>query len=346
MRRRLPTSAKRGYRRKQISKARNKNALVKKVDLKTALRFAGLVFIFTVFLVGYSLFSQTVWKGSERITLVLQELEPSSSSGVYVVSYLSSDHSLAVVSFPVGMKVQAVGGFGSWRVESLYPLGEMEGGGGELLKRSLADFFGVKIDGWMVSSSLSGEVDESSVRSLLKKTIGKGMFGSGETNLGLWDLVRFWKAIGTVRLNDIEWVDLENVGAVAQQTLVDGSTAFVADSELLDKLSKSLFSQTEIMEEGLSIAVLNATYHQGLGAGVARIIRNMGGDVVAVSDSLHSQEDSTIIVSDEQLLESIAVKIFAKTLLINNLLKGETSQQRADILVVVGEDYWTRLNKL
>ena len=46
--------------------------------------------------------------------------------------------------------------------------------------------------------------------------------------------------------------------------------------------------QPELAEEGLAIAVLNTTLHRGLGARVARKIRNMGGDVVSVSDASYT----------------------------------------------------------
>jgi hypothetical protein len=354
VRRRLPNSAKRGSRhvkcgsgRKNNNKTRSKIILASLTSLSSALRFVLVVFVLATVFVGWSIYTHRVWKGSERITFVLQELEPSASdSGVYVVSYLTSDDALAVVSFPEGMKIEAIGGYGPWRVESLYPLGEMEGKGGELLAQSLAEFFGIKIDGWLVVDSLGSEIDENKARTTLRRMIGKTLVSRGKTNLGIWDLFALWRAIGVVRINDVEWVNFSQAGAVSEELQPDGTKMFIANLELVNDLSQRLFSQPELMEEGLAITVLNATSHRGLGASVARRIRNMGGEVVSVSDAHRSQKVTKLLVSQEKLLESFSVKLLSDTFLIDEVSGGETSQQRADVLIVVGEDYWTRLMSL
>lgn len=352
-RRRLPSRrgkrdnrhAKRGSHRTGISKNRSQRVLASLASLRSALQFVVVVVFLSVIFVGYRVYIHRIWKGSDRLTFVFQELEPASSSGMYVVSYLSFDETLVVVSFPAGMKIEAIGRYGPWRVESLYKLGELENKGGELVMRSLAEFFGANVDGWMVIGSIGSEIEDDNIRSALKQSIGKTLFGRGETNLGVWDLVRLWKAISTVRLNNIEWVDLSYSGVISEQVQPDGSLIFTADYELLDRLSRNLFSQPAIVEEGLSIAVLNATKHSGLGARVVRKIKNMGGDVVAVSDSERKYETTRVLVS-EKLKESPTVSFLAKTFLIDEIQIGETTQQRADILIVVGEDYWIRLAKL
>lgn len=347
-RRKLPSrGSKRGYRRTGSARGRSKKALVSHSPLfKSGLRFLVIVLLFVALFVSYRVYAHRIWKRSDRITFVFQELESSSAPGIHVVSYLSSAETLALVSFPAGMKIEAVGEFGLWRVESLYPLGEMESKGGELLKQSLAEFFGASIDGWLVTGSGGVEIKRETARSGFRQIIGKAIFGRANTNLGLWDLIGLWRAIGLVRLHNVEWLNFSQVGAVSEQIQPDGSTAFIADLELLDQLSRHLFSHPELVEEGLAIAVLNATNHRGLGARVARNIRNMGGDVVSVSDSLRNQDSSKLWVSQDELLGSFTARFLAKTFLIDKVSKGETSQQRADVLIIVGENYWTRLTEL
>jgi hypothetical protein len=353
VRRKLPSPGiHRGSRYVKRNSGRTRTSKVRKsvslslTSLRSALRLVAIVILLSALLVGYRVYTYRIWKGSDRITFALQVVRPSSSNEVYVVSYLSSKEKLAVVSFPEGMKIEAVGGFGSWRIESLYPLGEMEDKGGELLQRSLSEFFGVSVDGWVVTDSVDSKIDESNVRKVLRQIFGFSLIGKSKTNFGIWDLVRLWKAVSTVQLHNLKWVNLKNAGAVSEETLPDGSRSYIADLELLNQLSQDLFSYPEIVEEELTIAVLNATDHRGLGADVARIIRNIGGEVVTVSDSSRKQDKLSIITADEEVLKSLTAKSLAKTFLIERILIGDTSQQRADILVVVGEDYWEWLTRL
>ncbi|MCH7951445.1 LytR C-terminal domain-containing protein [Patescibacteria group bacterium] len=340
--------ARRGSQRKRTSRVRKKDVSAKSFTLlKSGLTFAAIVALLIVVVVGYRVATRRVWTDSARVSFVLQESDPSSpNSGVYVVSYLSSQEQLVIVSFPEGMKIEAVGGFGPWRVESLYPLGEMQEKGGELLHRSFAEFFGVGVEGWLVTDKVGVEMSRGNARSILRRIFGRALIGKARTNFGLWDLFRLWNAIGAVRLHNVELVDLSRSGAVVEQSQPDGSVTFTADLELLDQLSRRLFSHPELIEEGVAVAVLNGTNHRGLGARVARIVRNMGGDVVVVSDYSRTEEMTTLWASQDDLLKNSTTRQLSKALFIERALVGETSQQRADILVVVGEDYWTRLTKL
>jgi len=340
--------AKRGSQRKRTSRVRKKDVSAKSFTLlKSGFTFAAIVALLIVVVVGYRVATRRVWTDSARVSFVLQESDPSSpNSGVYVVSYLSSQEQLVIVSFPEGMKIEAVGGFGPWRVESLYPLGEMQEKGGELLHRSFAEFFGVGVEGWLVTDKVGVEMSRGNARSILRRIFGRALIGKARTNFGLWDLFRLWNAIGAVRLHNVELVDLSRSGAVVEQSQPDGSVTFTADLELLDQLSRRLFSHPELIEEGVAVAVLNGTNHRGLGARVARIVRNMGGDVVVVSDYSRTEEMTTLWASQDDLLKNSTTRQLSKALFIERVLVGETSQQRADILVVVGEDYWTRLTKL
>lgn len=311
--------------------------------IRFSFRFLAVVFIFTLIILGFRLISQSKWNGKDRITFALATSPDGTDGEVYLVSYLPAEQ-LSVVALPSALQIEAVGGFGPWRVGSLYKLGELEGRGGALLSGTLAEFFGVGVDGWIVFSGkveVSGETAKAALRPLLLKPV----FGRGRTNLGLWDLLRLWSSIGSVRASSAEVVELSSIGVLHEEILPDGSKAYRTDPEWLDQLARRLLASPELSREGLAIAVLNATEHQRLGNRATRVVENMGGNVVSVSDFPTIEERSTIIVSNDSLRSSITVSELSKFFSVGKVSVGETMDRRADLLLVIGEEYWRKLTE-
>ncbi|OGY20668.1 MAG: hypothetical protein A3A65_00575 [Candidatus Chisholmbacteria bacterium RIFCSPLOWO2_01_FULL_49_14] len=328
--------------RNQVSKSRKQTFYSSFFfTIKRWLLVLGMVM--TLALIGMSLraYGQRVWKGNDRITIALQTGQSSlKSSGVYVVSFLKSEKAVSVISFPVGIQVEASGGHGSWKVESLYPLGELNGKGGELLKHSLSEFLGVPIQGWIVDEKTDPGMNREGVIHNLQQILGKSMVAPRTTNLTLWDSFRLLSNLFLTHTSVGDWVDLSQSKILIQASLPDGSQSYSADPALVDHLSQQLFLQPQLIDEALSIAVVNATEHQGLGARAARLIANSGGEIVGVSDRNQISEETTIIVSSKQNLTSFSAGFLSSQFLADQVIQGETSGERADIVLVVGEGYY------
>lgn len=351
-RRRLPSPdkrrgsrlGKRGYRRRGVTRGGGKTTKRGLAALKVGLVFIGVVSLFAIAIFGFRMFRQRIWDGRGRITFALQMLEvDSDSADVYVVSYLPNDERLSVVSFPREMKIETVGGYGLWKVDSIYPLGELEGSGGELLRRSLGQFLGVAIDGWLVLDVGGVEINRDNVRSFVRAALGKSILGGARTNFSYWDVVKVWKGIGSVRIDHIDFVDLGRIGVLDEQLQPDGSRVFVVLPERLDEIAQRLFLHPQIISERLTFSVVNSTNHRGLGQRASRIIKNTGGDVVSVSDTSEPLELTTITVTSKELLESYSVKKLAQIFAKAQAKVGDTASRRADVIVTVGEDYWKDL---
>jgi len=301
----------------------------------------GVVMILALFGMSLRAYGQRVWKGDGRITIALKTGQSSStSSGVYVVSFLESEKAVSVVSFPAGIQVDTSGGHGSWKIESLYPLGELNGKGGELLRRSLSEFLGVPIQGWIVDEKTDPALNREEVIRDLQQILGKSLFTPKITNLSLWDGSRLLLTLLFTNTSVGDWVDLSQTKILTQRHLPDGSQSFSADPALVDRLSQQLFSQPQLIDEALSIAVVNATDHQGLGTRAARLIANSGGEIVGVSDRKQMSEETTIIVSGKKNLTSYSADFLSNQFLADHVSQGETSGERADLVLVVGEGYY------
>lgn len=315
----------------------------------SAIKLTAVVLIALLLLVGAVAgaiqYKKRVWKRGGRISFVVQSKNDSPDSEVHLVTLLSQRKAMHVISFPSEMRVNAVGSYGLWRLSSLYSLGEIEGKSGSILRKSVSEFMGADVAGYIVYADEEVEISQDSLRSKLKRIVIKTMLGESETNFSLYDLIRIFRSISLVPAGETDLIGLEESGVLEQEIQPDGAVVFTADSQFLDRLVKRLFSYQEIVEEEIAIAVVNATEHRGLGAGVGRIVRNIGGDLISVSDYEQKLGGSRFIVSEEGLENSFTVVKLAEIFIPQKIEAGPILEHRADLLMVVGEDYWERLNK-
>ena len=106
-----------------------------------------LLIIFLILLIGmgwkvYTSISKSVWDGENQFNIAIN------SQPVLVVSFNPAEKSLNVLVIPDGTFIETIHGYGPYRVESIYRLGELNKNGGELLSGSLQEYLGVPIDAY------------------------------------------------------------------------------------------------------------------------------------------------------------------------------------------------------
>lgn len=105
------------------------------------------------------------------------------------------------------------------------------------------------------------------------------------------------------------------------------------DTTALDTLISSLFADSAITDEKRSIHIVNASGVLGLGNRVARIITNMGGNVVAVTTGDSMLPVSEIAYSEK---ESYTVQKLQRLLNVKSVLTNKHAI--SDIVVILGKD--------
>ncbi len=73
-----------------------------------------------------------------------------------------------------------------------------------------------------------------------------------------------------------------------------------SDMQTRDKISLSFFSDEKISEENVSVEIVNASDVAGAGGRIARLVSNMGGNVVLVSTATDTTKKSEILYSGGQ----------------------------------------------
>lgn len=296
--------------------------------------------------VGSFIYFQKSWDGKETVSLAIQ-LSDQSSGGekVFLVGLSPKDNSLSVVAFPDEMKVETVGGYGLWRIEAIYALGDLEKSGGRLLQKSLSQYMGTEVEGFIKVDEPMSFTPESVKNDLVMMTT-RLIFRRGESNFRLGDLILILWQSRKVLPNRISWQRLTQSGILTTEIQPDGSETYFSHPDLLDELSLSFFSEPEMRLEAKSVIINNATEHGGLGSQGGRFIKNLGADLISVRDWQNRLPESEIVVADEGVLASFTLRKLKKVFEITRVSVDPQTSGRADISLVLGEDFWLRLTEL
>ncbi len=136
-----------------------------------------------------------------------------------------------------------------------------------------------------------------------------------DSNMSIIDLVRLW------------WVSIVTHQGDIRYTNIDSSL----DQFKSDQVVSSFFSDSTLTTEKLSVEIVNGTRIWGLGTRVARLISNMGGNIVAVTTSDKELENSEINFAERP---TYTVKRIQKIL--DFPLVPTTQKGIADIVIKIG----------
>lgn len=175
---------------------------------------------------------------------------------------------------------------------------------------SVGKFLGIPIDAKVKNSRQEKNV-ASNLASLLFS------YGKVETTLTPIDILRLWIFSREVPSSSVATKEISSS--------LDGAS--------IDKISSSRFVDYTLSQENISIQIVNGTGVSGLGNRLARLITNMGGNVVSVetSDGLIKQSKITYQRKKTYTLEKL-IKVLG--------FPSSFAEEKgiADVVLTVGED--------
>ncbi len=227
------------------------------------------------------------WDGRFNINLVFR------SKGVAFVSYNPTDQKIAVVDIPDQTYLEAAHGYGKWQLRALFDLG-----GDQLLKDTLSQFLAQPIDGFLDFSGSYRDKSAKEIIDLVKISPGRpiNILSNLKTDLTLMELVRLKFGLAGVRFDKLVQIDLQDTKALTKDHLLDGTEILVADPNLLD-ISLAILSDPKIKNEHKTIVLFNATDKPLFAQKWARLLTNMGGDVIITSNA-KKRVDKTIVAGE------------------------------------------------
>lgn len=262
------------------------------------------------------------WDGKFNINLLIR------SKNLSLVSYNPTDGEITTVNIPDQIFVDAAHGFGKWQIRSIFDLGENQKdlGGNRLLKDTMEDFFAHPMDGFLDFSSNYKDKSTGEIVELLRGNPLAifNILSNVKTDLTLIELVRLKMGFASVRFDKISEIDLSEI--LKKDQLLDGTEVFTADPNKTDVVLANL-ADPIIKNEHKSIAIFNATEKPFFAQKWARLVTNIGGDVIITTNAI--QKVDKTMVSGEK----------SKTLLRLSQILGSCSD--CDKIIAADEDFAT-----
>lgn len=271
-----------------------------------------------------------LWQGDFNINLLIK------AKNISLLSYSPQNQKIIVFDIPANAYLEVPKGFGNWEVRSIIDLG-----GDGLLKETLVNFLGLPIDGFLQLTDKYSKVETLALVEQLRKSPFAliSMLHNLKTDLSLFELIRLEMGWSSVRFDKIKQIDLEKASLFERGRLADGTQVLSPDTIRLDSALSEL-SDPIIQSEHKTIAIFNSTSHPLLALKAARLVTNLGGDVIITSNSQNKYKQTQIVGEKSKTLKRLK-QIFAADDKIDPSQEGLVSS-RAQINIFLGEDYFNQ----
>lgn len=278
-----------------------------------------------------------LWNGESDINIIIK------AKDISLLSFSPQNQKVTIIDIPKETYLEASHMFGKWILSSIYDLGQSQNiGGGKLLKDTLVNFFAMPIDGFLQFSDEYSQKGSSAIVSDFRKNPFSlvNILPNLKTDLTPFELIRLKLGLSGVRFDKIKQINLGNTSSLQKMRLADGTEVLTVDTIRLDSILSNM-NDPAIQREHKTVAIFNSTNHPGLAQKAARLITNIGGDVIITSNG-QNQLKSTQIVGDKSETLDRLKQIFEASDIITGTNEDLVSS-RAQINLFLGEDYFDRL---
>lgn len=293
---------------------------------------------------------------TSALNILYVNFKAASKDSISVISFQQKDQQAVVMHISDQIYLNVPKEYGMWTVGSVYKLGQEDNPqrGGQLLTLSVSKLLGLPIDGVVISKAKVPQTAEEFIADLRKNPLSTLLnLNNFQSSLTKVESFNLFRSLSGIRADKVVSLDLAKSAITDSKLLPDSSRVLGVDSGKLDAYIRDKMGDSAILEESLSIAVFNATDHPGLATEAARIITNMGGNVVITSSTTVLLDRGVIVLSpDSGISEKSQTKKRLAQIFAPQCLKTACSStdykiinSRAQINVIIGEDFYNLWHK-
>jgi len=320
---------------------RQKKAKKKKKNIIFCFFLIGILVLTAFLFKAVKVYQKSVWQSYERINLVFPGCQP-----LIVFSYakspsdtlLGENGTLVAILIPSDTQIKVVHGYGDYRVEAIEKLEKLEKR--KLLASSLEQALNLPINGFVKTGNCPVETKLENLKDFFSKSLLSGLLGETETNLTRWDLARLFWAGRKLNLAQVKKLDLQALSVLEKVILPDGSQVYKISEEKLMLITKEHFREESLRKEALAVEILNGTDEPGLAEKAARMLLNLGVEVVGLDNA--PDRENCVLKGKMELKKTYTAKRL-KAIFNCQFLKGEVSG--ADLSLILGREYVRKLKE-
>ena len=267
------------------------------------------------------------WNSQFNINILIKAKQ------ISMLSFNPQNQKITIIDIPDNTYIEVPKGFGYWIASSILDLG-----GNQLLTETMENQFALPIDGFL---GFSGKYAQSQAASIVSEIRTNpfsiiSMLPAIKTDLTPFELIRLKLGFSSVRFDKVKQINLEEADILLKKELLDGTKVLILDTVRLDSILNDMIDPL-IQSEHKTIAIFNSTDHPGLAQKAARLITNIGGDVIITSNGQNKFQTTRVTGEKSKTLERLK-QIFGAGGTIDPQLEDLVSS-RAQINLFLGEDY-------
>jgi hypothetical protein len=276
-------------RKTRLAKYRNREKCCPK-----GLKFLAVAILSAVMLYLFMQLTTRYWQSDGRVSLVVNGAD----GNVTVTTINPKAGEITNILIPGSTQLLVSRQLGSWRIKSIWMLGENEKLSGELLRESIVKNFHFPVEAWADSWAMglgSGGFSPAI----------KAVFSVRKSNLGFGDRLKmaiFSLGVKNTKRTDISLVD---TGYLKKTRLVDGEEGYILSGELPNSLL-IIFSIPEVSKEGLKAHIIDASGRNLLGQDVGETLEVLGIKVASVEKRDPSDFDCIVKGEESDLVKKVA----------------------------------------
>jgi len=163
---------------------------------------------------------------------------------------------------------------------------------------------------------IDGKISVNDPKKPIPSILAKTLFSKNKKSLTVADIIRLWLFSKSIKTEDYQNITF-------QMPIDDNSVKEIA----------KIFTDRTLYQEAKTITVVNATGENGIGGRFAKLLTNIGGNVIVISTGDISQKSKIQFVGEK----SYSLSRISQILEISP--KPDTSKSAiSDITVIIGED--------
>jgi hypothetical protein len=278
-----------------------------------------LIFLLSIYLV---LSSKTkFWNTTGKLSVVIN----SSNNEISIVTFDAKRMEISQIIIPSDTQVEVARGMGSWKIKSIWKLGEEEGLGGLLMAETLTHQMKMPVYVW-VDAPGEGFISKNIFKIL------KTLFYPFRTNMGLGDKIRIVLFNISVKNSDRKIINLAETSYLKQGELTDGGSGYLITGKYPSELL-AIFSDEEISQKSLKVAINDYSGNSVVANNLGEVIEILGAKVASINNEEKLSMDCE--VGGNNLLVEKIVALF-------NCRKTGGGEGVFDVSLKIGESFAKR----
>ena len=260
-----------------------KRRLIRKQKKEAPKRKKGIRFWALFFLVPIILyfFAPSSWDNKNSLSLII-----AGEDEVRLVIFDPDFSKISILHIPGNTQVTASNQLGTWKLSSVWELGQQENLKGNLLANTITKSFGVPVDDW-ASSEAKNLISKNQLNQI------KSIFTPFSTSLTLKDKVKLVVFSFQNRSNQFN-IDLESTAFLQKTRLVSGEEGYLIRSEVPPQILH-LFADPKIINEAARIGLVNSTGSKQLSLEISKLIDALGSKIYFIEDTELADFDCKIV---------------------------------------------------